>query len=142
MLLTELVETSEAVATAPGRRAKIAEIAGLLRQVPAAEVSIAVAFLSGELRQRQIGVGYAALMNLLRADRSAPQPTPRAAEDPPAQDPAAQDPPAEPSLTLTDTDAAFEAIGAVAGPGSQAGAGCSAACSAAPPPRSRNSWSG
>jgi len=121
VLLTELVETSEAVATAPGRRAKIAEIAGLLRQVPAAEVSIAVAFLSGELRQRQIGVGYAALMNLLRADRSAPQPTPRAAEDPPAQDPAAQDPPAEPSLTLTDTDAAFEAIGAVAGPGSQAG---------------------
>ena len=83
VLLTELVETSEAVATAPGRRAKIAEIAGLLRQVPAAEVSIAVAFLSGELRQRQIGVGYAALMNLLRAGRNAPQPTARTAQDRP-----------------------------------------------------------
>ena len=115
MLLTELVETSAAVATAPERRVKIAEIAGLLRRVPVDEVSIAVAFLSGELRQRQIGVGYAALANLLRAGRSARQATPGAAEDPPAGDA-----PVEPSLSLTDTDAAFEAIGAVTGPGSQA----------------------
>ena len=115
VLLTELVETSAAVATAPGRRVKIAEIAGLLRRVPVDEVSIAVAFLSGELRQRQIGVGYAALANLLRAGRSARQATPGAAEDPPAGDA-----PVEPSLSLTDTDAAFEAIGAVTGPGSQA----------------------
>ena len=76
MLLTELVETSAAVAPAPGRRVKIAEIAGLLRRVPPGEVAIAVAFLSGELRQRQIGVGYAALTNLLRAGRSAQPATP------------------------------------------------------------------
>jgi ATP-dependent DNA ligase I len=120
VLLTELVETSAAVATAPGRRVKIAEIAGLLRRVPVDEVSIAVAFLSGELRQRQIGVGYAALTNLLRAGRSAQQATPGATEDPPAEEAPAEDVPVEPSLTLTDTDAAFEAIGAVTGPGSQA----------------------
>ena len=69
MLLTELVETSAAVARAPGRRVKIAEIASLLRRVPPDEVAVAVAFLSGELRQRQIGVGYAALTSLLRDGR-------------------------------------------------------------------------
>jgi ATP-dependent DNA ligase I len=115
VLLAELVETSASVATAPGRRVKIAEIAGLLRRVPPGEVAVAVAFLSGELRQRQIGVGYAALTNLLRASQSARPPAPGGGEGPPAQDPAA-----EPVLTLTDTDAAFEAIGAVTGPGSQA----------------------
>ena len=125
MLLAELVETSASVATAPGRRVKIAEIAGLLGRVPPGEVAVAVAFLSGELRQRQIGVGYAALTNLLRASQSARQPAPGGGEGPPAEDPTAERPPAggpaaEPVLTLTDTDAAFEAIGAVTGPGSQA----------------------
>ncbi|MGD0376259.1 MAG: ATP-dependent DNA ligase [Streptosporangiaceae bacterium] len=110
MLLNELVGASAAVASAPGRRAKIAEIAGLLRLVPPGEVGIAVAFLSGELRQRQIGVGYAALANLLRTD-AGQQAGPAAGRSRPA----------EPVLTLTETDAAFEAIGAVTGPGSQAG---------------------
>ncbi|MEP7025196.1 MAG: ATP-dependent DNA ligase [Actinomycetota bacterium] len=96
MLLNELVRTSAAVAEASGRRAKIDAIAALLSQVPAAEVPAAVAFLSGELLQRQIGVGYAAL--------SAPQASPAAS----------------PCLTLAETNAAFEAIGAVSGPGAQA----------------------
>ena len=99
MLLSELVEVSAAVASAPGRLAKIEQIAGLLRQVPPGEISVAVAFLSGELRQRQIGVGYAALSGLLR-DAAAGA--------------------AEPALTLTETDAAFGAIGQVTGAGSQA----------------------
>ena len=85
MLLAELVETSASVATAPGRRVKIAEIAGLLGRVPPGEVAVAVAFLSGELRQRQIGVGYAALTNLLRASQSARQPAPGGGEGPPAE---------------------------------------------------------
>ncbi len=109
MLLNELVEASAAVASAAGRRVKIAAIAALLRLVPPGEVGIAVAFLSGELRQRQIGVGYAALTGLLRTDLG-PQAS-AAAGAPPA---------AGPALTLTDTDTAFEAIGAVTGPGSQA----------------------
>ena len=65
MLLQRVVRTSAAVAGSSGRLAKIAEIAGLLREVPPAEVPIAVAFLSGELTQRQIGVGYAAIVDLL-----------------------------------------------------------------------------
>jgi ATP-dependent DNA ligase I len=100
VLLYELVRTSAAVASVPARRTKIEEISALLAAVPSGEVPVAVAFLSGELRQRQIGVGYAALGGLLRS------------ADP---DPAF----AEPSLTLADTDAAFEAIGAVAGQGAR-----------------------
>ncbi len=53
------------MAGAPGRKAKIEAIAGLLRQAAPAEVPVAVAFLSGELRQRQIGVGFAAIRDLL-----------------------------------------------------------------------------
>ena len=68
VLLGDLVRTSDAVSLASGRRVKISEIAGLLRGASAGEVPVAVAFLSGELRQRQIGVGYAALGGLLRAD--------------------------------------------------------------------------
>jgi ATP-dependent DNA ligase I len=62
------------------------------------EVPIAVAFLSGELTQRQIGVGYAALVDLAAPGEAK----------------------TEPALTLAETDAAFEAIGALAGPGSAA----------------------
>ena len=83
------------------RRAKIEEISALLAAVPSGEVPVAVAFLSGELRQRQIGVGYAALGDLF-----------------PSAGPATGAP-AEPALTLAETDAAFAAIGAVTGPGAQ-----------------------
>ena len=65
MLLESVVRTSAAVAGTPGRLAKIGEIAGLLTDVPPAEIAVAVCFLSGDLTQRQIGVGYAALTDLL-----------------------------------------------------------------------------
>ena len=109
MLLDGVVRTSAAVAASPGRLAKIAEIASLLRQVPAAEIPAAVAFLSGELTQRQIGVGYAAIVDLLG-------PAGGGAELPPGL----ASPPAEPTLTLTEADEAFGVIGAQTGPGSQA----------------------
>src|SRR5215470_5484667 len=67
VLLSEIVTTSAAVASTPSRRSKIDEIAKLLVRVPADEVPIAVAFLSGDLIQRQIGVGYAALIGLPEA---------------------------------------------------------------------------
>jgi DNA ligase 1 len=109
VLLTELAETWAAVAGTSARSAKIERIAALLGRVPPDEVPATVAFLSGDLLQGQIGVGYAALSELLRRD-SAAQADPGL--------PGA--PPAGPSLTLSDTDAAFEAIGQVTGPGSQA----------------------
>jgi DNA ligase 1 len=109
VLLSDLVDASAAVAGTSARSAKIGQIAALLRQVPPGEVKVAVAFLSGEILQGQIGVGYAALSGLLRfgpADRDDPV--------------AAEAPAAEPSLTLTDVNVAFDAIGAITGRGSQA----------------------
>jgi DNA ligase-1 len=112
VLLQELVRTSDAVAAAPGRRAKVDEIAALLRRASPAEVPVAVAFLAGELRQRQIGVGYAALSDLLGADPAAAQRVAGADGDEAGT--------AEPTITLAETDAVFAAVGTATGPGSQA----------------------
>lgn len=97
MLLIDVATTSVDVSGSASRRAKIARIAELLGRArsDAALVAIVVAWLSGELPQRQIGVGWAALRSL-----------PSAAE--------------HPSLSVADVDAALSAIGAVAGKGSQA----------------------
>ena len=135
MLLREVVQTSEAVAATSGRTAKITEIAGLLRRASAGEVPAVVAFLSGELLQRQIGVGYASLGEMLRPEPSGQPPAgpwPRLA---PGQAPAAGAPATGDSLTaavpgegaagggpltVAETDAVFEAVGRVAGTGAQA----------------------
>ena len=95
MLLSEMADASEAVAGTSSRLAKVEVLARALHDAGSAEVTIAVAYLSGELPQRQIGVGWATLRD-------------------------AAPPAAEPSLTLTDVDAAFTAIGSVSGKGSVA----------------------
>jgi len=105
VLLSELVEASADVAATSARSAKIERIAALLSRVPPGEVSIAVAFLSGDLLQGQIGVGYAALSEIMRAAEAGPSDRRHDQAD---------------VLTLADTNAAFEDIGAVTGAGSQA----------------------
>ena len=100
MLLTELVLISQAVTATPRRSVKIDEIAGLLRQASPEEVPAVVAFLSGELLQRQIGVGYAALGGLLTGDGAAEK--------------------TAPVLTVSEVDAVFGEVGAVTGAGAQA----------------------
>jgi ATP-dependent DNA ligase I len=95
VLLAELTATSEAVRETRSRTAKIVRLAETLRRLGPAEVAIGVAYLSGELRQRQIGVGYRSLSGL-------PAPATTA------------------SLDVAGVDAACERIGAMAGPGSQA----------------------
>src|ERR1700753_4210096 len=95
VLLSEMADASEAVAATSSRLAKSGVLAKPLHDAGPAEVTIAVAYLSGELPQRQIGVGWATL-------RQAPPPVEEA------------------TLTLTEVDAAFTAIGAAAGKGSQA----------------------
>jgi ATP-dependent DNA ligase I len=112
VLLRELVQTSEAVAATSGRTAKITEIAGLLRRASAGEVPAVVAFLSGELLQRQIGVGYASLGELLRVEATGGEPS---SGEPSGGEPSGGEP-----LTVAETDAVFEAIGRVAGAGAQA----------------------
>lgn len=116
MLLQSVVRTSAAVADSPGRLAKISEIASLLREVPPGEIPAAVAFLSGELTQRQIGVGYAALTDLMGPAPGNPVAISADGDRLPSDLPA---PPGQPSLTLTEADEAFGAIGARTGPGSQ-----------------------
>ncbi len=95
MLLADLVAVSAAVAATRSRTAKVAAVAGALRGTHPDEAPAIVAFLSGELRQRQIGVGWASL-------KDAPEPA------------------AVASLTVAEVDRSFAAIGALAGRGSQA----------------------
>ena len=99
MQLVEVATASTDVGATSARLAKIARIADLLRHAGAEGdpklVAIVVSWLSGELPQRQIGVGWAALRSL----------------PPPA---------AEPSLTVLEVDARFTEIGTVSGKGSQA----------------------
>ena len=61
MLLTDLVQTSRRVAETRGRLAKIELVAALLKRAGPEEIEIAIAFLSGSLRQGRIGIGYATL---------------------------------------------------------------------------------
>jgi len=95
VLLSEIAEVSRAVAGTSARLAKIELLAAALREAGPLEVPIAVAYLSGELPQRQIGVGWAALRDGFA----------------PAQ---------APTLTLSEVDSGFSAIGAVSGKGSAA----------------------
>jgi DNA ligase-1 len=99
----DVAATSAAVAETSGRLAKINLLAASLRRLadPAdgggdpVTIAAGAAFLAGELRQRQTGVGWASV------------------RDVPA--------PAEvPTLTVGEVDAAIERLSAVAGTGSQA----------------------
>ena len=133
MLLDSVVRTSAAVAATPGRLAKIDQIAALLGECPAEEIAVAVSFLSGDLTQRQIGVGYAALTDLLGGygqPRRLRQGWPQA--------------PAVAELTLTETDQALGRIGDAGRPGLPGRAAAAAGRPAGPGHRGRSgsSWSG
>jgi DNA ligase 1 len=95
VLLAGLAQTSEAVRATSSRTAKLDLMADLLRSLPAPEASIAVRYLAGETRQRQIGAGWASLRDL-------PPPAARA------------------SLELAEVDSAFQAMAEAGGRGSQA----------------------
>jgi ATP-dependent DNA ligase I len=95
MLLAELAGVSRTVSSTSSRLAKVEALAGGLRDASAEEIPILVAYLSGELPQRQIGVGWAAL-------RSVPPPA------------------GTETLTVLAVDEAFSRIGSVAGKGSAA----------------------
>jgi ATP-dependent DNA ligase I len=93
VLLGELAGVSRTVSQTSARLAKVAALAEALRAASADEVPVVVAYLSGELPQRQIGVGWATL-------RSVPAPAGAS------------------SLTVLGVDGAFSRIGAVGGKGS------------------------
>ena len=93
MLLAELTRTSARVASRSARLEKVAALAEILRRTDPHEAKAAVAFLTGEQRQRQIGVGHRSLRDL-------PHPAERE------------------TLTLTEVDDAFSRIKAITGAGS------------------------
>ncbi|GLK12133.1 ATP-dependent DNA ligase [Streptosporangium carneum] len=95
MLLIDLARTSAAVAADSARLAKIRHLAELLGRVEPDEAEIAIAYLSGELPQRAIGVGWAGL------------------QDPP-------DPRLAATATLRQVNGLLDQIKAQVGPGSQA----------------------
>jgi ATP-dependent DNA ligase I len=95
MLLRELVDASAAVRATSARGGKVERLAELLRHAAPEQVPAAVAWLSGELTQRQIGVGWATVRDHPTAV-------------------------AEATLTVAEVQAAFDHIGALSGAGSQA----------------------
>jgi DNA ligase-1 len=96
MLLAEIAQASVDVAAASSRLAKTKRLAECLADASPEEIGIAVAYLSGELPQGTVGVGWAAL-------RDHPSP----AEPPP-------------TLELLEVDEAITQLRSISGPGSQA----------------------
>ncbi len=99
MLFAELAATSVAVTAVSARRAKIDLLAAALKDLAAAgaerEIEAGAAYLAGDMRQRQIGVGWASLRDL-----------------PPPSEVA--------SVTVADLDARLAELSVIAGTGSQA----------------------
>ncbi len=95
-LLARLVDVSQRVAATSGRLAKVRELAEVLRALAAEEVETAVAYLSGDVPQGRIGLGYAQLRDAT----------------------AAASPAAEPSLDIGDVDRRLAAFAQIRGAGS------------------------
>lgn len=93
MRLERIAATSGALRATRARTAKVALLAEAIRELGSDEIEPGIAFLSGELRQRQIGAGWASLRDL-------PEPA------------------AEPSLTVAEVDDRFAQMAAVTGTGS------------------------
>jgi DNA ligase-1 len=64
-LLADVVATSRAVAATSSRSAKKRLLADCLRSSSAEELEIAVQYLSGEIRQKRLGIGAAALRSCM-----------------------------------------------------------------------------
>jgi DNA ligase 1 len=60
-LLAEVAGTSARVAETPSRLAKVRELATCMRQLEPGEIEIAIPYLSGEIRQGKLSVGFGAL---------------------------------------------------------------------------------
>jgi DNA ligase-1 len=93
-LLADLVGVSARVAATASRLAKIAELAAFLRGLDAAEVEVALPYLSGDTRQGKLSVGFATLQSA----RTTPAPDAR--------------------LTIMDVDGTFQQLKSLKGKGS------------------------
>ena len=96
-LLAELVQASQRVGATAARRVKVSELAALLKSLTPDETDIGVHYLSGEIPQGKIGIGYASV---------------RAAATIPAADSA--------TLTLAEVDEKLSELAGMRGSGSAA----------------------
>jgi DNA ligase 1 len=96
-LLAEVVRASAAVAATTSRLAKIRVIADCLRALEPGEVEIALPYLSGEVRQGKLTLGYATLKSAMGGAAAV-----------------------LPGLTIAHVDRAFEDLSTVKGKGSAA----------------------
>jgi DNA ligase-1 len=92
VMLADVVTTSTAVAATRSRTAKRDALAALIAATPADEVGVVVAYLSGVVPQRRLGVGFRSLGSL-------PEPA------------------GDPSLAVADVRAAFDRLAGASGPG-------------------------
>lgn len=97
MLLAELLAASERVAATRGRLAKVDALSDCLRRLEPSEVPLGVAYLSGDIPQGKVGVGYAGLKDALATSASN-----------------------EPRLTLAQVDESLARLSGVKGEGSSA----------------------
>jgi DNA ligase-1 len=95
MLLQDIVDCSAEIRSTRSRTAKIQALADLLADTRTSLVPLAVAYLSGELPQGKVGIGYSMLSGI----------------DPPGQP--------EARLALEDVDDAFTEMADLSGPGSR-----------------------
>ncbi len=97
MKFHELVLTSAAVASSPGRLAKITTLAAFLQRLDAQEIRIAIGFLTGWPRQGKLGIGWSTIASAR-----------------------GQEPVSVPVLELRDADRVLDALQSVRGKGSGA----------------------
>jgi DNA ligase-1 len=95
-LLSDVVRTSTQVARTPSRLAKVRELADCLGRLEPDEIRIAIPYLSGEIRQGKLSLGYASLQSARAASATAP------------------------ALALFEVDRAFDELKAIKGKGSAA----------------------
>jgi ATP-dependent DNA ligase I len=93
--LIDVVSVSRAVSATSRRLVKVELLADILRSAEPDDVGVVVPWLSGDVRQRRTGIGWASL-------RDVPEPA------------------TTPSLTVADVDRALEAAASMSGPGSAA----------------------
>ncbi|MGP4114882.1 ATP-dependent DNA ligase [Streptomyces sp. 4N509B] len=102
MLLAELAQTSREVAASRALSHKTAALARLFADAGPEEAPVVITYLSGRLPQRRLGVGWAALRDVMaEVEARGPAPT-------------------RPELTVLGVDAALERVAAVRGAGSGA----------------------
>ena len=94
--MSRIVETSRAVAATRSRKVKIEALRALLAEAEVGDIGPAVSWLSGELPQGRIGVGWRTLADL---DVASTQ---------------------DPTLTVAEVDEAMSSVAAVSGAGSAA----------------------